>query len=52
MKHGEILPREGYAEEAWTYAENRPDIKIDITKVPENLRDLISMAEKWWAMIS
>ena len=47
MKHGEILLGKDMQKKYGLYAENRPDIKIDPLKVPENLRDLISMAEKW-----
>ena len=47
MKHGEILPAKDMQKKYGLYAENRPDIKIDPMKVPENLRDLIPMAEKW-----
>ena len=47
MRHGEILPAKEMQKKYGLYAENRPDIKIDPMKVPENLRDLIPMAEKW-----
>jgi len=47
MQHGEILPAKDMQKKYGLYAENRPDIKIDPMKVPENLRDLIPMAEKW-----
>ena len=47
MQHGEILPSKQMQEKYGLYAENRPDIKIDPMQVPENLRDLIPMAEKW-----
>ncbi len=29
------------------YAENRPVIRLDASRVPEHLRDLIPLAEKW-----
>ena len=47
MQHGEILPSKQMQEKYGLYAENRPDIKIDPMQVPENLRDLIPMAQKW-----
>jgi hypothetical protein len=47
MRHGEILPANEMQEKYGLYAENRPDIKIDPMQVPENLCDLIPMAEKW-----
>ncbi|MBN1276408.1 MAG: hypothetical protein JXA35_02865, partial [Deltaproteobacteria bacterium] len=28
-------------------AENRPEISLDPEKIPDNLRDIIPMAEKW-----
>jgi hypothetical protein len=47
MRHGEILPANEMQKKYGLYAENRPDIKIYPMHVPENLRDLIPMAEKW-----
>jgi len=47
MRHGEILPANEMQKKYGLYAENRPDINIDPMKVPENLHDLIPMAEKW-----
>lgn len=44
---GEILPASELQREYGLYAENRPDIDIDADEVPERLRDLIPMAEKW-----
>lgn len=46
-KEGEILPADEMQMKYGLYAENRPEIKIDPDKVPENLRSLIFMAEKW-----
>lgn len=47
MRDGEILPSKEMQEKYGLYAENRPEIKIDPMRVPENLCDLIAMAEKW-----
>jgi hypothetical protein len=47
MRHYEILPAKEMQKKYGLYAENRPEIKIDSMKVPEYLRDLIPMAEKW-----
>ena len=47
MRQGEILPSEVMKEKYGLYAENRPKISIEQTRVPERLRDLIPMAEKW-----
>jgi hypothetical protein len=45
---GEVLPSEVMQGRYGLYAENRPEIiKIDPSNVPEHLRDLIPMAEKW-----
>src|SRR5262249_32483227 len=46
-KHGEILPAGEMQKKYNLYAENRPEIRIDSMHVPEDLRDLIPMAEKW-----
>lgn len=47
MRHGEILPAGVMKEKSGLTAENRPRIEIDPSRVPEHLRDLIPMAEKW-----
>ncbi len=47
MKYGEILPADQMQQKYNLYAENRPRIRIDPSDVPENLRDLIYLAEKW-----
>ena len=47
MKYGEILPANQMQKKYNLYAENRPQISMDPSKVPENLRDLIYLAEKW-----
>lgn len=47
MRRGEILPASEMQKKYRLYAENRPDIEITLMQVPENLRDLIPMAEKW-----
>jgi hypothetical protein len=47
MRLGEILPSVVMKEKYGLYAENRPTIRLDSSKVPEPLRDLIPMAEKW-----
>ncbi len=44
---GEIAPAHVLQEKHDLYAENRPEIKLDPSKVPENLRSLIPHAEKW-----
>ena len=44
---GEIAPARELKEKYNLTAENRPDIHIPPENVPENLRDLIPMAEKW-----
>jgi hypothetical protein len=46
-KIGEIAPASELKEKYNLTAENRPDINIDPENVPENLRDLIPIAEKW-----
>ena len=46
-KIGEIAPASESLEKHNLAAENRPDIRIDPKNVPENLHDLIPMAEKW-----
>lgn len=47
LKKGEILPASEMQRKYGLYAENRPQIKIDLNKIPENFRDLIPIAEKW-----
>jgi hypothetical protein len=47
MRHGEILPANEMQEKYGVYGEKGPAIKIDRMEVPENLRDLIVMAERW-----
>ena len=47
MRHGEILPAGEMKAKYGLTAENRPTIRIEPSKVPENLRDLIPMAELW-----
>jgi hypothetical protein len=47
MKYGEILPADQMQKKYNLYAENRPQIRIDSSEVPENLRNLIYLAEKW-----
>ena len=44
---GEILPADEMKRKYGLVAENRPEIHIDPELVPESLRDLIPMAEKW-----
>ena len=46
-KTGEIAPAHVLQEKYGLYAENRPAIKLDPAKVPEDLRHLIPLAEKW-----
>ena len=46
-KIGEILPADEMKRKYGLTAENRPEIHIDPELVPESLRDLIPMAEKW-----
>ncbi len=43
----EIAPANVFQEEYGLHAENRPEIKLDSSKVPEDLRTLIPFAEKW-----
>jgi hypothetical protein len=47
MRYGEIAPASVLQKKYGLYAENRPKIHIDPVNVPEHLRDLIPMAEKW-----
>ncbi len=47
MRHGEILPAGEMKAKYGLTAENRPTIRIEPSKVPENLHDLIPMAERW-----
>ena len=47
MQYGEILPADEMKEKYDLTAENRPEIKLTQGNIPENLRDLIPMAEKW-----
>lgn len=44
---GEIVPAGELQRKYGRTAESRPDIEIDPANVPESLRDLIPMAEKW-----
>jgi hypothetical protein len=46
-KSSEIAPAHVLQDEHGLYAENRPLIKLDPAKVPEGLRHLIPLAEKW-----
>ncbi len=46
-KYGEIAPASELKEKYNLTAENRPVINISPENVPENLHDLIPMAEKW-----
>jgi hypothetical protein len=46
-KYGEIATASELKEKYNLTAENRPSINIPPENVPENLRDLIPMAEKW-----
>lgn len=47
VRIGEIGPAHMLQKKYGLYAENRPVIEIDASSVPEHLRDLIPMAEKW-----
>lgn len=47
MQRGEIATTEEFMRKYNLTAENRPVFKIDPKNVPEHLRDLIAMAEKW-----
>jgi hypothetical protein len=42
-----IMPASKLQKELGLYAENRPDIVLDASKVPADLRLLIPLAEKW-----
>ena len=44
---GEIAPAHVLQEKYGLYAENRPEVNISPERVPQNLRDLIPIAEKW-----
>ena len=44
---GEIAPARVLQKKYGLYAENRPEIRLDPAKVPEDLQFLIPMAEKW-----
>jgi len=44
---GEVLPANVMKRKYGLTAENRPEIHIDPKSVPESLRDLIPVAEKW-----
>lgn len=46
-KIGEIAPANVLQKKYGLYAENRPEIKLDYTKVPDDLQHLIPLAEKW-----
>jgi hypothetical protein len=43
----EIAPAHVLQRRYGLYAENRPVIRLDRARVPEHLRDLIPLAEKW-----
>jgi hypothetical protein len=43
----EIAPADVLQRRYNLYAENRPVIRLDATRVPVHLRDLIPLAEKW-----
>lgn len=47
MRHGEIAPAGVLKEKYNLTAGNHPVIRINPENVPSNLRDLISLAEKW-----
>ncbi len=47
MRHGEIGTHAELKEKYGLSGENRPVIKLDPALVPEDLRDLIPLAEKW-----
>jgi hypothetical protein len=47
MQPGEMGTHAELQKKYGLYAENRPEIQLDHGKVPEDLRDLIPMAEKW-----
>ena len=42
-----IVPASRLQKEFGLYAENRPDIRLDPSRVPVDLRALIPLAEKW-----
>ena len=46
-KSGKIYTHKELQEQFGLYAENRPEIKLDPEKVPQELRDLVPLAEKW-----
>jgi acetyl-CoA acetyltransferase len=43
----EIVPAHLLQRKHGLYAENRPVIRLDPARVPDHLRDLIPLAEKW-----
>jgi hypothetical protein len=47
VRYGEILPAGDMKDKYGLIAENRPTITIDPSQVPQNLRDLVPMAEFW-----
>jgi hypothetical protein len=47
QKSVEIAPAHVLQKKYGLYADNRPTIKLDPAMVPENLRPLIPLAEKW-----
>lgn len=46
-KTGEIAPAHVLQKKYRLYAENRPEIQLDSSNIPDDLRNLIPYAEKW-----
>jgi hypothetical protein len=47
LKHGDVYPAHVLRDEYGMNAANRPVINVDAAEVPESLRDLIPLVERW-----
>jgi hypothetical protein len=47
LKHGDVYPSHVLRDEYGMNAANRPVITVDVSEVPESLRDLIPLVERW-----
>ena len=47
LKHGDVYPAHVLRDEYGRNAANRPVITVDAAQVPESLRDLIPLVERW-----
>jgi hypothetical protein len=47
LKHGDVLPSQILRDHYGMNAANRPLIKVEVDEVPESLRDLVPLVERW-----